>query len=265
MSNIKELSVGRTDLYMLDPNSILIDEGFNVRIDTPELREHIDKLAVSIASIGVKQPLTVYWNGEAPVLTDGFCRLSAVKIANTMGADITSVPVRMEAKYANDADKVESLLTRNSGRPLTLLEQSDVIKRLIGFGKTEENIAGNTGYSISHIKNLILLASADTNVRALIINDTVSASNAIEAIRKFGAKAFEALTEAVKIAEGDGKKKVTQKQLKSKTRGLAWKDYGPKCRDMLHLICFSAQTKEVLEANIRDAKELLREIQELEE
>jgi len=262
MSNIKELSVGRTDLYMLKPETIQIKDDLNIRIDTPELQEHIRQLATSIASIGVKQPLTVYMENDIPILTDGFCRLSAIKLANNMGAEIVSVPVRLEAKYANDADKTESLLTRNSGKPLTLLEQAGVVKKLLAYGKVEESIAGNTGYSISHIKNLILLSSATTSVREMVVNNLVSASNAIESIRKFGAKADEALIEAVKIVESGGKKKITQKQLNTKKR-LSWKDYGPKCRDMLHLILFSAETKEVREANFKEAKVLLTEIESL--
>ena len=58
--NIKKIAVGRKDLYMLAPCSIAIDEGWNVRQDTEDLKSHIRQLADSIKEIGVQLPLTVY-------------------------------------------------------------------------------------------------------------------------------------------------------------------------------------------------------------
>jgi len=254
-------------VYQMKLEEIHIEEGFNVRLSTQTSQAKLRDLAMSIAQVGVKEPLLGYETVDGIFyLEDGHRRLAAVAIANAeFGASIESIPVRYEAKFANETDRTENLLIRNSGEPLTLLEQADVVKRLLNYGRTEEAISSHAGYSISHVKNLILLCSASEGVRSLVIEDFVSASNAIEAIRKFGDKAQEALTEAVAMVnDGGGKKKrVTQKSLNIKKK-VDWKRIGPKLVDMLQLIVFSVDSEEVRTANYEDAKTLLAEIDSLQ-
>lgn len=263
--SIKDIASGRSDMYSINPELIQIQPGFNVRVYNEELDEHIKNLASSIATIGIQKPIDICMDKNTPILVDGFCRLSAVFLANeTLNADIKTVPVKV-VSY-DIAERTLGLYTRNSSYPLSLFEQSIVVDRLIGYKWDEERICHSMGCSISHVKNLILLAGASETIKDMVIADQVSASNAIEAVRTFGAKAEAALLEAVGLADSQGKKKVTRKQLTKTTKKpkVDWKHYGPLCRDMIELIVESADTKEVREANFADAKKLLEEMKQME-
>lgn len=57
---IKNLAVGRSDLFRVDPHDIVVKPGWNCRdTETDEYKEGIAELAKSIATVGVKQALTV--------------------------------------------------------------------------------------------------------------------------------------------------------------------------------------------------------------
>ena len=60
MASIKKESIGRKDLFLIEPEKIHEKKDWNVRAETEELAEHIEQLALSIAEVGVQQPITVY-------------------------------------------------------------------------------------------------------------------------------------------------------------------------------------------------------------
>ena len=251
-------------IYQMKIEDLYIKDGFNVRIDTPESMEELHSLAKSIAARGILEPLTVFAEDDGTAYVEnGHRRMMAVEIANAeYGADIKTVPARFESKFVSEIDRTENLLVRASGKPLTMLEQAEVVKRLLTFGRTEEAIADHCVCSITHIKNLVILAAASDKTRDMVINGTISATNAVESIRKFGAKAEEVLVEALTMVDDSKKQKVTRKQLGKKNK-IDWKIYGPKLQEILFTLLFSAGTDEVRKANEEDAKELLREIEGL--
>lgn len=209
MPSIKQLSCGRKDLFLIEPELIKEKAGWNVRNDTDSLRDHIRQLADSIKEIGVQQPLTVYMDGEDIFLSDGHCRMEAVRLAISEGAEIRAVPVRVEERYSNDADRVLSLLTRNSGRPLAIPEQAEVVRRLLGFGWTEADVAKKTGYSRQHVGNLIVYLSSPQEIKDRVTGGEISPSTAISAVKAHGeAGAVEIVNKAVSRANETGKKKV---------------------------------------------------------
>ena len=61
-TGLASLSQGRSDLFNVDPRQLHIKQGWNNRdLTDPSNIEHIDMLARSIAEIGVKKALVVYW------------------------------------------------------------------------------------------------------------------------------------------------------------------------------------------------------------
>jgi len=215
---IKDLAKRRADLFYIDPMIIVEDDGWNVREDTPELLAHIHELRDSIKAVGVKDALTVYMRGDTPVLTDGHCRLAAVKLAIADGALIHAVPTRVEDKTANEADRVATMLVRRAGKPLTPQEQSSVVKRLMAYGWTQKEIAEKTGYSPSKIADLVALSGASMEVAGLIKDGKVSPTTAARTIRKHGQEEAEKkLKDAVDEAEESGKDKVTLADMAGKS------------------------------------------------
>jgi ParB-like chromosome segregation protein Spo0J len=213
MARLKDMAVGVKDLFMLNPNLIQEEPGWNARIEGPELDAHIRQLADSIKEIGVQEPLTIYVRNEVPILTNGHCRLAAVRLAISEGAEIKAVPCRTEERHANDADRVLSLITRNSGKPLSLLEQASVVKRLLAFGWAEPDICKKTGFSRTHVSNLLALSGAPASVGKMVAAGEVSASLAVEVIREHGDKATEVLHQGVERAKADGKTRATPKHV----------------------------------------------------
>lgn len=214
MASLRQLSSCRQDLFMLNPDLISEEEGWNVRVECEDLDTHIRQLADSIKEIGVQQPLTVYMKGEEAVATDGHCRLRAVRLARSEGADIQTVPVRAEARYANDADRVLSLLTRNSGRPLSIPEQADVVKKLLNFGWKEAEIAKKIGVSRQHIYSVVKFVSMPEEMKKLVNTGKVSPTVAIDQFAQDSENCVKNIKDA---SDRIGKKKVTKKHLAGKT------------------------------------------------
>lgn len=215
---IKALATGRSDLLRIDPRHLVVNDGWNCREVDFDPNDPEDRaLADSIADVGVKQPLTAIWNGTAACITDGHRRLAATMWAiQNLGAEIQTVPVQTEDRYASDADMVLSQIVRNNGKPLTPMETARVYKRLIGFGWTERDIAQKVGRSEKWVRNLLLLSAAPSAVTEKVSSGQVSASTAITAIKQAkgdGAAAAEKLGEAVELASSRGRERATNKDV----------------------------------------------------
>jgi ParB-like chromosome segregation protein Spo0J len=210
MARLQDLGK-RVDMYQLPPALIEIDPGFNVRADTPAVRDHILAIAESIKSGGFMQtrPLTVRMQGDRVVVTDGHCRLLAVRLAIAEGCEIQTIPCLPEARGTNEADRALMLLTSNSGLPLTGLEQAEVVKRLLAFGWPESQIASRIGRTRQHVASLLELAEAPHAVREMVRDGAVSPTVAIAAIRQDGTGAAAVLQAAI-AASPKGKATATQ-------------------------------------------------------
>ena len=215
MADLKSLAESRSALFQFDPRKLVIRDGWNARnLDEPANAAHVKELSISIASIGVKEPLAVFLEGDDVVVKNGHCRLAAVMMAIANGAEILTVPVIPEARGSNDADHVLSQIVRNSGKALTPLEQGAVFKRLLDFQWSVAKIAEKTGKSVAHINQAIQFQSAPAEVHALVTSGGVSASLAAKTIRKSGVKAGTAkLKKAVEKAKSAGKSHATEKHV----------------------------------------------------
>lgn len=233
---LKDVAEAVKDLFMLSPHIIQEEPGWNVRTPGAELDAHIRQLADSIKEIGVQEPVTVYMKNDVPILTNGHCRLMAVKLAISEGAEIKAIPARAEERYANDADRVLGMITRNGGKPLTMMEQSAVIKRLLAFNWSESEIAKKTGYSATHITNLLRLSAAPAEVAEMVKNGEVSAQTAVNVMRQEGDKAPKVLKAAVATAREQGKTKATAKHIIPTQSKFDWKEWGPKLKCALESI-----------------------------
>lgn len=201
-------------LQNIDPRIIVEEPGWNQRAETPALAEHIASLAGSIRALGVQEPLTAYMKGDDVVLVNGHCRLAAVRSLLESGEEILTVPVRVEPHTANDADRVLSMVTRNSGKPLEPMEVAAVFKRLIAFGWDVAQIAEKTGRSENRVAELLRLNSAPEEVKIMVKRGEISATTAVRVLRKSGEKEGTAIiTKAVASAKADGKTKATPKHL----------------------------------------------------
>ena len=122
---IKGLSTARSDVFTLALPDIYVKSGWNSRdFSDAENQEHVLELAASIAEIGVKEPLTGYYEDGKFWLINGECRYRAAWHAvNNMGSRIAfHVPIRTRPKENTDADDLAYQFVGNSGKPLKPLE-----------------------------------------------------------------------------------------------------------------------------------------------
>lgn len=216
--------VSSRDLYMLDAKDIgrlKVLPGLNVRVSDQSLDLHIRSLANSIKAEGFKssKPIEVVVledeSGELNLtVTDGHCRLAAVRLAIAEGADIKAIPVvTLPSKGTNLPDLVVGLVTSNSGKALTSFETALVCKRLLNYGWSEAQIAERLDYSVANVNLLLDLASAPLSIVTMVQKGEVSANFAVETMRKHRGEALKVLQEGLAVAKSVGKKTVTKKYM----------------------------------------------------
>jgi len=198
----------RKDMFQADPRVLKMKDGWNARHDTVELRNANAQLKESIRANGVLEPLTVIQDADEFYVTNGHRRLTAVQELIAGGVEIATVPVRLEERGTNEADHVLSMITRNSGKPLTPLETAEVVKRLLGFGWDLSKVAFKTGFTPSHLDWLLKLLEAPEPVKAMVSQGDVSATLAAKVVKEAGAAAAPGILQtASDLAKADGKTK----------------------------------------------------------
>lgn len=199
----------RTDLLHLKYDQLVVIEGFNVRTDMGD----IDGLAESIAAVGIKVPLRGHKikDGEDAgkyAITNGHRRYDAAGIVVKKNPDLL-IPFQPESQGYSEEDRTLDLLITNDGKRLTMLEEAEVIKRLIAFGWERQDIAGKLGKTDQHVADLETLLTAPTKLKKLVAKNQVSASALVETIRAHDGdmeKVEGALVKAQVKAGGEGKK-----------------------------------------------------------
>ncbi|TXG99932.1 MAG: hypothetical protein E6R08_00430 [Nevskiaceae bacterium] len=191
------------DLWQVPVESLRVLEGFNVRVKNKAYHDHIERLAVSMANEGYYQdkPLAGYVakvDGEDVIyVTDGHCRLEAVQLANSRGAEIAVIPVVASASGTNFEDLTVALMQSNTGRPLTAFEQAVIAKRLIKFNWTPKEVSDRMGVSTTTVNNYLALMEAPLEIRSWVADGVLGMHKALEALRDMGEGAVPYLREAL--------------------------------------------------------------------
>lgn len=207
---MKEVGAASSDLWKVEPGRLRVLEGFNVRIKNEAYTARVRWIADSIKANGFypDKPLTgfVAREGDENIIyvTGGHRRHEAVHLAISEGAEVGTVPVVIKPKGTSMEDLTVDLYVGNEGDPLAVYEQAVLCKRLVGFGWDSKEIARRMGYaSAQYVDGLLSLAGAPLALRKMVTEGVVSATTAIEAIKKHGDKAVDVLLAAmVKSAGG---------------------------------------------------------------
>jgi ParB family chromosome partitioning protein len=216
MTTIKELAVGRRDVFNVDPRKLKIKEDWNSRdFNDPANLEHVDTLAQSIAAVGVKNPLTIYFEKGEPFVSDGECRLrAAMRAIEHYKAPLETVPVWTEDRYANEADRLLNQFIRNTGKQFSPIELSNHFKRLLGLGWKATDIAAKAGMSQARVSQILDLQTLPEPVKAMVVQKQVAASTAVALVKaEGGSEAEKQLKAGLEAAQAEGKTKVMPKHL----------------------------------------------------
>lgn len=178
-NGIRAVADSRRDLLLMGLDTLTVEEGFNVREDYGD----IDELAKSIAEVGVRQPLKIRPSEDhkTAVIIDGHRRFKAASLANSKyGASLKAVPCYVEERGVNQETRILDLLTLNSGKPLTVLEQASAIKRLIDFSWEIKDIAKKLGKPVSYVNSVLNLNEGSAALRKAIKDGEISPTAAFK-------------------------------------------------------------------------------------
>jgi hypothetical protein len=219
---MKDAAASSRDLWFVDRSKLRIIPNFNTRIRGDGLASHIRSLADSMKSEGFypNKPLAGYVakDGDEQVIyiTDGHCRLEGRDLAVQEGAEIDKLPVVVSAQGTSVEDLTVALVRSNSGKPLEPYELGIVCKRLARFNWDADEIARRLGFTRTYVENLLLLISSPIGIRQMVMGGSVSATTAIEALKKFGTQAEEKLQIALAQAKEKGSERATKKHMPAK-------------------------------------------------
>jgi ParB/RepB/Spo0J family partition protein len=216
-SVIAQLSSARGEMQRLNPFLIQVEPGFNCRdFSLPENIEHVEALALSIAQVGVKQPVTVFMKDGVPFLSDGECRWRASMLAIERGAEVATIPVMVEPKGTSELDRLAGQHIRNAGKNLTQFEKAANFKRMSDLGQTTQQIADRVGVSRGHVEQLLEMNAASPRERELVATGAVSFTAARRVRKAAGGnteKAVAILEQGVAIAKAAGKNRATERHI----------------------------------------------------
>lgn len=157
--------------------------GGNIRSDYGDLTE----LAISIFHNGIIMPMRGYRVSDDKKFDfetfDGHRRLAAGELlvkgfehdgikykADFVRAKIIIV---REDRYS-DEQIILDMITTNSGKTLTPVEQAEAIRRLGALGWKPVDIAARFGKTVRFVENLKLLAGAPLRIREIVSNGIIS-------------------------------------------------------------------------------------------
>lgn len=196
--------VTKVTSFAVNPTLLEVREGFNAR---PLNTEHVEQMAISWTNGAVFPPLEVQVEDGHMYLVDGHHRHAAALLAISRGTPIRSVDCRQFR--GNDADRVAHLITSASGLPLTPLQLGIQYRKLVGFGWTEKQVADRVGKTIVHVKDMIILAEANSDVHKAVNAGEVSGTTAVALVKEHGSKAGQVIRAALQEVQAEGKAKVT--------------------------------------------------------
>lgn len=233
---METLTSKRTDIMLVDPNNIIVEQGFNVRIDMGD----IEGLAHSVVTDGVIVPIEGYKvRGEDKfVLTDGHRRVAAVKLALKYHAekkvgfeDISKIQlIRLLPSSPHIEDRLYIMaITGEKKKDLTDLEKAVMYARLLEIalakgkkkGEAIKEICTRLSISQATFYNIFKLNELPEEIKESIASGHISGSTVVTIVRdvkdveKQKEMVAEAIAHSKTLTEQSGKKKkATAKNVK---------------------------------------------------
>ena len=210
--------VSKATTFLVDPDLVQFEEGFNLRDQNIRLQEHIEHLYLAMKEGAFVPPIDVTVDAGTIICRDGYCRTMA---AQKLKRELPELTLAARQLLGSESGHILHMLgTGAGGLPLTPLQQGRGYLRLTMLGLTSIQIAAKLGLSRVTIDKGIVLAQSPMEVQQMVSNGHVSSTTAIGAV-KAGKAGIEALREAVRenrdaptTTKAGKTKKVTAKSLR---------------------------------------------------
>lgn len=199
---------GKTNLLFFDPaaltlvtdlSSPLYDERVNLPVDE-DLARNIDYQGVIEPIIVSKNPET----GEAEVLV-GRQRVKAACLANewraARGVDLRQIPAYVFK--GNRRDAIEFIASENEVRkPDSPLGRADKMRRMMGLGRGEEEVAIVFGCTVATVRTTLALLECTADVQKAVEAGSIKVTHAKKLAKMEPAEQREKVAELVAAGEG---------------------------------------------------------------
>ena len=245
--------------------------GLNARLKTPEWEAHIEYLTGRILEEGFRDdcPLLVFPTEDTAGnqkygIISGESRYHAVNRAIKRGAPIKSIPVVLCPEGSSMEEMSVQVATSNSGKPFTPLELSLLAQRFAKWRKDPAEIAGLLKVSTNYVNQMLRIAAAPHEVRAMIQDGHVSFGTALAALTNDTTTAVDSLRKGVAMAKAAGKTRLTNKFLPEKQAQKAARTFSPEMHAILKRIQANEMTMGLIDDEDRNAiNDLVSKIDEM--
>jgi ParB family chromosome partitioning protein len=178
----RAFDTARTNLWMFDPNELVIIEDENDALYDPRVKLPLDPALVqNILYQGVLEPVVIVKREGDAVVVDGRQRVraarEAVKIAKERG--LTEVKVPAVLRRTDDRGALAVMISANEIRQDDgPLQRAEKCQRLLAAGYTEEELCTLFGKTKNTINNWLSLLEVFAPVRKAIERGELAASAA---------------------------------------------------------------------------------------
>lgn len=220
--------VTKSDSYSIDPYAVVEDAGYNPRgggvmteeeyFSQPSVIDYIMGIARAYARGDYVEPIRIQVINNVPHLRQGAHRLRGVKIAiEELNAEIRRIQV-LESQ-GDQAQQDLQQLTGNMGKDFSPLSKAVLYERFVAqWGWTEDELADKLNVSKQHVTQTRRLLELPLAVRRMIMNEQVTATEAMSQYNKHGSKVEEVLLASLDQAQKSGKTKITAKHIVSENK-----------------------------------------------
>lgn len=170
--------MSQNQLIEINPFSVKVDPGFNVRIDYG----NIEELANSIATNGLIRPIDVRKEADQLILVDGHRRMRALTLLKEQGRAMLEIPARV-VRSEDVNNQIIHMIVSNEGKNLTPIEEASAFKRLSELGMSIQEIAKSVSKSVSHVTDRMSLLTADPELLKLISRKKMGVTAVVCAIK----------------------------------------------------------------------------------
>lgn len=210
--------VSKETSFKVDPFKIQIRPGFN----RPISREHIETIKEALRG-GVKLKaidVAVERTAEKSVIfmVDGEHRMWAVRelieeyrAGLPSGRDLGDMSA-VEFKGGID-EQIAHMLSSGESLGISTLVQGEKYIELMKYNWDLARIAARFGKSETHVKNCLMLANANPDVKQSVRSGEVAGTVAVDIIREHGVDAGRVIQSTLEQVKASGKTKVTPKAL----------------------------------------------------
>lgn len=181
--------------------------GGNIRTDYGD----IDELAQSIETNGIIMPLRAYRDKTTDngwIAIDGHRRLrAAMKLVEEKNIKICAKVIVVDARYISDEQMIYDMVLTNSGKPLSMVEMSEAVRRLVAYKHPIKEIAAKFGKPVTFIKNLEQFSNAPRRIKEMVSGKDISYSLVNKIFKE--SSDFQDAIKTIEVAAGLAKESVT--------------------------------------------------------